>query len=488
MGFVDAVAAGQPNVRTRLLKEPARPSRIRESHNAQWFAVATVCIGAFMGQLDASIVTLAFPALQRSFGANVESVTWVGLTYLLVLVASVAAVGRVSDIVGRKLVYTYGFAVFIAGSALCGLAPTLLSLDGFRVIQAIGAAMLQANSAAIIYLVLPRELLGRGIGLQGAAQAAGLAFGPAVGGLLTSLGGWRLVFYVNVPAGLVGIVAACLFIPRSRHLVQKLPFDWAGLALFVPAVAALMATVSFARTLGITSPVLLFLVVTTVVLLVGFTRRELRTSSPLIEVSLLRRRPVAAGLSSALLAYVVMFGMLLVTPFFLERGLGSTPGRSGLELTAMPVALAAVATFVGRAWAHSRPWLSAFGMIFAAGGALALVVEPDQLILLAALAAIGGGLGLFVPSNTASVMTYATKSQAGAMSGVLNMTRGLGTALGLAIAGAIYDLARTPKDGLRYSMLLIAAVAATAAALSFTSRTSVGASHQDQRVDAANGG
>ena len=118
--------------------------------------LATVCIGAFMGQLDASIVTVAFPTLQRVFHASVESVTWVGLSYLIVLVAGVTAVGRVSDMVGRKVLYTYGFVVFILGSALCALAPSLLVLDGFRLLQALGAAMLQANSVAIIYLTMPR--------------------------------------------------------------------------------------------------------------------------------------------------------------------------------------------------------------------------------------------------------------------------------------------------------------------------------------------
>ena len=427
-----------------------------------------------MGQLDASIVTLTFPALQRSFGASVATVTWVGLTYLLVLVASVAAVGRLSDMVGRKLVYTYGFCVFTTGSALCGFAPTLLSLDGFRVVQAIGAAMLQANSAAIIYLVLPRKHLSRGIGLQGAAQAAGLAFGPAVGGLLTSLGGWRLVFYVNVPAGLLGIVAACLFIPRSRDLAERLALDWPGLALFVPAVGALMAAVSLVGTLGLTSPVFLALAIGAAALLLAFTRRETRAQSPLLEISLLRRRAVVAGLSSALLSYVVMFGMLLVTPFYLERALGSTSGHAGLELTVLPLAFGVVATVTGRISGRIRLWLGTAGMVIAATGALAVASKPDEQMLLTGLGAIGAGLGLFVPSNNASVLSSAARIQAGAISGLLNMTRGLGTALGLAAAGTLYDLARTPEGGLRDAMLLIAVAAAAAAVLTFRRESAAG--------------
>ena len=176
--------------------------------------MAAVCVGAFMGQLDASIVTVALPTLQHTFDASVGAVTWVGLSYLLVLVATVTAVGRFADMWGRKLLYVYGFVIFTVASALCGLAPDLGALCGFRALQAVGAAMLQANSLAIIVLVVPAASLGRAIGLQGAAQALGLALGPTIGGLLLAAGGWRLIFFVNVPFGLFGAVAAVLLVPR----------------------------------------------------------------------------------------------------------------------------------------------------------------------------------------------------------------------------------------------------------------------------------
>ena len=129
----------------RLTVEPRRPALVRNWAGASWLAVGAVCVGAFMGQLDASIVTVALPTLQRVFTASIGAVTWVGLTYLLVLVATVTAVGRFADMWGRKLLYVYGFVVFTIGSALCGLAPGLGALVGFRVLQAVGAAMLQAK-------------------------------------------------------------------------------------------------------------------------------------------------------------------------------------------------------------------------------------------------------------------------------------------------------------------------------------------------------
>ena len=202
---------------SRLLVEPRRPEVIRNWPKAPWLVVATVCIGAFIGQLDASIVTLAFPTLRHDFGAPIASVQWVGQACLLTLIGLLPAVGRYADMIGRKLLYTYGFVIFILGSALCGLAPSLTALIGFRVLQGIGAAMLQANSVAIIACAVPRTRVGRAIGIQGAAQAAGLALGPAADGLLLSLGGWRLIFFVNVPIGLAGTVLAWFLPPRSRH-------------------------------------------------------------------------------------------------------------------------------------------------------------------------------------------------------------------------------------------------------------------------------
>ena len=250
--------------------------------------------------------------------------------------------------VGRKLLYTYGFIVFIIGSALCGLAPSLDALIAFRVLQAVGAAMIQANSVAIIVLAVPKEKLGRGIGIQGAAQALGLAIGPTVGGLLIALGGWRLIFFVNVPAGIAGTVMAWYLIPRSRHLQARVPFDWLGLGLFFPAVAALLSAVSFGNSAGWTSPTIVGLFVAAVVLGVAFFRRERRTSAPMLDLSLFKRIPFAAGIASGLLSYLVLFGTLFVVPFYLERALHFSPGRSGLMLGMMPVALGITAPFAGR--------------------------------------------------------------------------------------------------------------------------------------------
>lgn len=441
LGVETAPNPGSLNWR-RLLVEPRRPASIRNREGAYWLAVGAVCVGAFMGQLDASIVTVALPTLQQIFHASVGAVTWVGLSYLLVLVATVTAVGRFADMWGRKLLYVYGFVVFVIGSALCGLAPTLGVLIAFRVLQALGAAMLQANSVAIIVIAVPRAALGRAIGIQGAAQALGLALGPSIGGLLLAVGGWRLIFLVNLPFGALGIVVGLLFIPRSLHLRERVPFDWKGLSMFFPAVVTILTAVSFGNSYGWTSPVILGAFLVGLGLVGAFIVWERCTSEPMLDLSLFGRAAFRRGISSGLLSYLVMFGVLFLVPFYLERGQGIGVGQAGLELMMMPLALGLVAPFAGRlADRVGARLLTVGGMSLVAAGLFALGgLRPSTEGFLGFLALIGIGLGFFTPPNNAAIMGSVPEQQSGLASGVLNMTRGMGTALGLALTGLVFDL------------------------------------------------
>ena len=422
-----------------LLVEPARPDSIRSRPAAPWLAVGTVCIGAFMGQLDASIVTLAFPTLEHSFHATLSGVQWVGLTYLLVLVGLVAAVGRFADMIGRKLLYTYGFAVFIVGSALCAAAPSLVVLDLSRVVQGVGAAMLQANSVAIIAASVPADRLGRAIGLQGTAQALGLSLGPAVGGLLIAVGGWRLIFLINVPLGLVGGVLGWLLIPRSRHLSERVRFDWLGLGLFLPSVCLVLIAVSFGNERGWLAPVTMIEFVAAAGLMVAFVGRERRTAAPMIDPRMFARRAFSSGIASGLLSYLVMFGALFMFPFFLENARHMSSSSTGLMVTAMPLALAVVAPLAGRmADRLGARSLTSAGMLIAAAALAAMAIAHNNGSVLAVeLACLGVGLGLFMPPNSAGIMASVPPAQSGMASGVLNLTRGLGTSVGLAATAAV---------------------------------------------------
>lgn len=387
-----------------------------------------------MGQLDASIVSLALPPMQKEFGASAGSVQWVALGYLLALVALVAPVGRVSDWLGRKSVYVYGFGVFTIASLLCALAPNLTTLIIFRVLQAIGAAMLQANSVALIATAVPRDSLSKAIGVQGAAQAIGLALGPTVGGLLVSVSDWRLIFAVNIPFGIIGITAGWFLLPQSQSLAERTRFDRLGLALFIPSIVLLVLALSFVGHPGISAQWPAIGGALAIVIGVVFLVRSRRTPQPLIDLRLFASRAFSTGIASGLLSYAVLFGVLFAVPMASARV--QSAATTGLILTILPVTLALVAPIAGYLGDRNGPRLvTSIGMLIAAVG-LAFIgaFGSNQWGLIVGLVVLGIGSGVFTPANNASIMASAPRRQAGAASGILNMTRGLGTAFGVTAA------------------------------------------------------
>src|SRR5882757_6807547 len=305
-----------PPTLSRLWVEAPRPRRVVGWSGAPWLAVGTVCFGAFMGQLDASIVTLAFPSLARQFHASLAAVEWVSLGYLLVLVALLAIAGRLADSLGRKQVYLYGFVLFTAASAACGLAPSLGALIGFRALQAIGAAMLQANSVALVTTAVPGKSMRLALGIQAAAQAIGLALGPTLGGVLVSKLSWRWIFGINVPIGVVAVVAGYLLLPRTRTRATGPP-DIAGAVLLAAATTPALIAISAASGLDLPAAAIAVLVVVAVLAAIAFRWWERRADSPLIDRAAFASPVVRRGLLGALAGYMVLFGPLVLVPVVL---------------------------------------------------------------------------------------------------------------------------------------------------------------------------
>jgi MFS family permease len=278
-----------------------------------------------------------------------------------------------------------------------------------------------------------------------------------------ALGGWRPIFVLNLPIGAVGLALAWIMLPRSRELAARERFDWIGAALFGPAVAALLLAVSFSPELGWLSRPVAMLWVAAIVLIAAFLAWERRTAWPMVDLGLLGRRAFSAGISSGMLSYLVTFGALFLTPFYLEGSRHLSPAQAGAVLTALPIALGLVAPVAGRLserW--SGPPLTAAGMAVAAAAlALMALLQPPLPGLAAGLALLGAGLGAFTPSNNAAIMGAAPRTASGVAAGLLNMTRGLGTSLGVAVTGLAWQ-----ASGFGGSLWLLAAAALVAAILS----------------------
>ncbi|MCU6479545.1 MULTISPECIES: DHA2 family efflux MFS transporter permease subunit [Arthrobacter] len=485
----EQLALGVPGPKAwwkRLFREPARPDWVRRRPSAPWLVVATVCIGAFMGQLDASIVTLAIPSIKTDMNASLAQVEWVALIYLLVLVGSISAIGRLADMLGRKLLYTYGFGLFTLASLGCALAPDITWLLVARAIQAVGAAMLQANSVALIRTSMPAGKLGKAIGLQGAAQAVGLAMGPSVGGLLVGAGGWRWVFYVNIPAGIIGLVLGWFLLPRTHVKAPKVRLDWAGLLLLMPATGALLLALSEASRLGFANPLVAALLSASLVLFTAFVLWERRAPHPLVDMGLFRAGTFSRGITTGLLSYLVLFGVLFVTPLYLEAAHSMPPVQAGLLLTILPIGLALIAPVAGTLADRLGARVpTTVGMALAAASLAVLAFSGGNLWLAgSALGGIGVGLGLFTPANNATVAAAGHTHQAGMVSGVMNMTRGVGTSLGVAFGAVLYVLAsgtattggRAPAStaGFELAITVFAATALLAAILAVSGKRQAG--------------
>ncbi len=451
---------------------------MRESRRAPWLAVGVVCFGAFMGQLDASIVTITFPAMQHDFGVPVAAAQWVSLIYLLGLIALLAPAGRLGDAAGRKLVYTYGFGVFTVASAACGLAPSLGVLVSLRLVQAAGAAMLQANSVALVTTSAPRDRMRFALGVQAAAQSVGLALGPTLGGLLTSAVGWRAVYWVNVPVGLVAIVAGRYLLPRTRHLAPPGKFDWPDTLLLVAWTSALLLALSAASGLSLPGWLVALLAAGGSASVAAFLVREARARCPLIPLPLLRSAPLALALAGAACGYLTLFGPLVLIPQVLLFPGGEA--RIGLLLSALPLGFGLAALFgdamLPRSWGNRQRGFAGSGLACAAmcAGIFMPVTGATAVPL---LAVAGLGLGLFVPANNAVIMRSSADSSASLLGGLVNMARGIGTTLGIALMALALRLGSPGGAGHEYAgatqarpaFIVLAAVSAAAVAIALAS-------------------
>jgi MFS family permease len=429
-----------------LTRESRRPQWVREHPRAPWAAVGAVCLGAFMGQLDASIVTLTYPRLQSEFHTGLGSVAWVSLSYLVVLAVLLVPVGRWADTRGRKLLYLYGFGLFSLASAACALAPTLGWLVAGRGFQAVGAALLQANSVALVVLSVPASRVRTALGFQGAAQALGLALGPTLGGVLVGAYGWRSVFWVNVPVGVVAILAGYVLLPRSRDLSPGRGTDSAGFALLAFAVVSSLLALSGLSGMALPSTMVGGLGLVAVVSAVTFWRTEGRAVAPLVDTTLLRRGGLGVHLAGALLAYLLLFAPLVLYPsVFTAWGMSTAAG--GLVLSCLPAGFAMAA--VGANAAHLRA-SNRQRVAVGAGGVFACLVanialwrSPGLVALLLLL--MGAFLGLVIPANNATVMASVPASASAVTGGMVNVARALGTALGVAVAAMGLHVAELHK-------------------------------------------
>jgi EmrB/QacA subfamily drug resistance transporter len=423
--------------------EPPPVAFLTRWRSYPWLIVGACCIAGFMGQIDASIVQLALPTLGHVFDATLESVSWVALAYLLGIAAFMPIFGQLCQIFGRKLLYLIGFVVFTGASALCGFAPDLPTLIAFRFLQGFGGAMLGANSMAFVVAATDKSLRARALGVYAGAQAVGVSAGPVVGGLLLGTLGWPWVFWINVPFGLIALVAGWLVLPTTAQQNRGQTFDWRGALMLAPALTFAVLALNQVSAWGPTSPALLGSVGVAIVLIVLFLRQERTSPSPLIDLALLEEPAFLAGALACALSYAMLYGVFFLASFALVSGYEDSPTVAGLKLAIVPISIGIVAPVAGALadWIGAR-LLSVVGMVICFVALLALtwvVREPVANLWIGffGLVAFGIGLGVFIAPNNHATIAAAPANLAGVAAVTLNLTRILGTVAGVASASAV---------------------------------------------------
>jgi EmrB/QacA subfamily drug resistance transporter len=400
-----------------------------------------------LSSLSTSIANVGLPTLAQAFGASFQAVQWVVLAYLLAVTTLIVSAGRLGDLMGRRRLLLAGLSLFTLASILCGLAPTLWLLIAARAAQGLGAAVMMALTMAFVSDTVPKEKTGSGMGLLGTMSAIGTTLGPSLGGALIAGFGWRAIFLINVPLGLLTLLLAYRYLPvdRSRQ-PERTGFDHPGTLLLALTLAAYALAMTIGRgSFGALNVALLLAA------LIGagvFVRIEGRAASPLVRLEMFNNPVLSAGLAMSVLVSTVMMTTLVVGPFYLAGTLGLQAAVVGLVLSVGPL----VAAFTGVPAGRVADRFGAERMIFAglagvAAGCFLLSVLPDGIAsYVVSLAIMTGGYAVFQAANNTTVMTDIQPEQRGVVSGMLNLSRNLGLITGASVMGAVFALASSAHD------------------------------------------
>jgi len=410
-------------------------------YSRKWFVMAGVATATFLSTIDGSIVNVALPTLVRELGAPFAVVQWVVLAYLLTQSTLILSVGRLGDMLGKKPIFTAGVLLFTLSSVLCGLAPTVYWLIGFRVLQAVGAAMALALGMAIVTEAFPPAERGKALGMNGTFVSVGVVVGPTLGGLILDAFSWRWIFFVNLPIGLLGAFLAWRYIPNFKPGGRQ-AFDYRGAGTLFVSLFALLLALTWGQTLGFGAPPIVGLFGSSAVFLALFLRIETRAPQPMIDLRLFRSSLFSVSLLTGGLAFVAIAGATLLLPFFLDDMLGYAPRQVGLLMALIPAFLGVLAPLSGALSDRygSRP-ISAIGLAVLVGGyALMSRFSLQTGVWGYALGVLplGVGMGIFQSPNNSAIMGAAPRERLGVASGMLGLSRTLGQTTGVAVLGALW--------------------------------------------------
>ncbi|MFX1574592.1 MAG: MFS transporter [Promethearchaeota archaeon] len=411
----------------------------------KWKVLVITTIGVFMSSLDGSIVNIAIPSISRDLGTSFEVAQWIPIIYLLVNAVTLISFGRLSDLKGRKLFFLLGIFLFTISSFLTVFASSGIIVIIFRAIQGIGSAFISANAPSMITDIFPRQETGKALGINVATIYTGLVIGPVLGGFIVQFTTWRLIFFINIPIGIVLFIIGWFKLKKVDQGIEEESFDFRGTILFGLFLASLLLALTFTNILGWLSYVVISLFIISTIGIIFFIYIENKTKYPLFKLSLFRKNRIFSFANfAALLNYIAISGISFLLSIYLQSILGIRPAITALYLLPTTITMAAIAPLSGRlSDKYGTRILTTSGMIIMAVGFILLILVIAFLPLIYIIITqfvVGLGVGFFSSPNNSAIMNAVEPRDHGIAAGTLSTMRVVGQSISVALLSAILTI------------------------------------------------
>ncbi|MGH4121206.1 MFS transporter [Clostridium sp.] len=406
-------------------------------NNSRWVILFIVVMVTFMATLDSSIVNVALPVMANSLNVTSGGIQLVVTSYLIIISATILIFGRLGDMAGKTKVFKFGLALFTLGSLFCGITNSFSSLILARVIQAIGASAVMANSQGIITETFPANERGRALGITGTFVALGALVGPALGGFIVDSISWKYIFLINIPIGILTFFYAFKLLPKG-HKKVKGKMDGVGALLFMFAVVPLFAALGKGQEVGFTQPIILLGFLIAIISFIAFIMVEKRIENPLLQLQIFENKLFSLSIFCGFISFLAIFCSIIIQPFYLQNVMKFSPGFTGLILMIYPLILSVVSPVSGHLSDKIGSEILTFiGLMFTSFGLLLMSTLNEQSSVMSMVFFIGAmsiGNGLFQSPNNSLIMSTVPRDKLGVAGSINGLVRNLGMVCGIALS------------------------------------------------------
>jgi len=433
----------------------------------RYWAVLVLMMGITLAVLDSSISNVALPTIARTLRSDPATSIWIINAYQLAIVISLLPLSSLGDIIGYRRIYLGGLALFTAASLACALSDSLLTLTAARVVQGFGAAGIMSVNTALVRVIYPYRMLGRGVSVNASVVAISTAIGPSIASAILSVGTWPWLFAVNVPLGIAAVLVGLRCLPRQK--TQPRRFDVPSAIMNACTFGLLIISVDGLGH-GQNHPLVYLEVTAMIVIGYLFVRRQLTQAVPLLPVDLLRIPIFSLSIGTSVCSFLAQMIAFVSLPFYMQDTLGFSQVQTGLLMTPWPLVIVVIAPLSGYlSDRYSAGVLGGIGLVALSAGLALLAMlppHPAQAAIIWRMGLCGFGFGMFQSPNNRTLLSSAPRERSGGASGMLSTARLVGQSLGAALVALIFNMA--PVRGTIITLVVASSFSALAAVISLT--------------------